>query len=161
MRLVVDTDLKRRYERALRVCTINLENESGLDHSKSALCFFRLGIVLSRLKEIENSIRCFSDAFLLRDSSFIDEAGPQWKDFHKIQMSRYIYGKRKKSLSSLAEGDMIHDLIKNRYLLLLEEIKKSEIPFAATNINLYFESIKIDFPWDMEDLRELSRPTFN
>jgi len=151
----VETDLKRRYERALHVCTINLKNESGLDHHKSALCFFRLGVVLSRLKELESSIKCFSDAFLLRDLSFEKVKESQFREFHEVQMARYILGKRGKAISNLAEGDMVHDLIKHRYTLLLKELSESQIPFTATNMRAFYESVKIDFPWEMDDIDSL------
>ncbi|MFA7627770.1 MAG: hypothetical protein WCZ17_12080 [Candidatus Kapaibacterium sp.] len=146
--------MSNRYKRALNICTANLSNEEGLDPIKSALCFFRMGLVLSKMREIDGAIRCFNDAFLLRDKSIQVELNEQWHQFHEIQIGIYINGKRNKIISSLAEGDMVHDLIKNRWYQLINEVERSEIPLATRNLKKWFKTVKIDFPWDMEDLEE-------
>jgi hypothetical protein len=70
-------------------------------------------------------------------------------------MAIYILGKRKKTLVSIAEGDMVHDLIKNRWNQLNREIEQSEIPFAGKDMRAWYRTIKIDFPWEMEDMEDL------
>lgn len=145
----------QRYRKALNICTANLSSAHDTNPRDAALCFFRMGVVLSRLGDVGGAIRCFNDAFILRDISDETRASHQWRDFHDVQMAIYILGKKQKTLVSIAEGDMIHDLIKHRWNQLRLEIEGSEIPFAGKDMRAWFRTVRIDFPWDMEDVEGL------
>jgi hypothetical protein len=144
----------QRYRKALNICSANLSGEQGKDPLESAVCFFRMGVVLSRLGELGGAIRCFNDAFLLRDLSDELQDSHDWREFHDVQMAIYILGKRRKAIASLAEGDMVHDLIKHRWQQLQLEIKESEIPFLGKDLHSWFQTVHIDFPWELEELDE-------
>ena len=141
----------QRYRRALHVCSAQLAGVGDQDPQDVALCFFRMGVVLSRLGEVGAAIRCFTDAFMLRDIGGESIKEHQWRQFHDTQMAIYILGKRRKTIASLAEGDMIHDLIKGRWEVLIKEMQNSEIPFAARDMRAWFRTVRIEFPWDLED----------
>jgi len=142
----------QRYRKALNICCADLSSADGADTLKSAACFFRMGVVLGRMGEIGGAIRCFNDAFIMRDKQAPVPDSPLWRQFHDVQMAIYILGKRNKYIASLAEGDMVHDLIKHRWVQLAVEMKQSEIPFAGKDLRPWFETVRIDFPWDMEDV---------
>ncbi len=142
----------QRYRKALHVCSAELSKEQGENPRAAAQCFFRMGVVLSRLGETGGAIRCFADAFMLRDLSSELVKAQQWRLFHDTQMAVYILGKRNRIISTLAEGDMVHDLIKRRWYELRSEMERSEIPFAGTDLSAWFRTVRIDFPWDMEDV---------
>jgi hypothetical protein len=149
-----------KYKNALAVCSAKLAGQDGSDPMEAALCFFRLGVALAHVGEIAEGIRCFNDAFMLRDSSGTpSEEG--WRDFHDIHMTRYILGKRCKLIASLAEGDMIHDLIKHRWNDLQHEIAISSIPFAASSRHEWYKTVILDFPWSIDavwDAQDTSGP---
>lgn len=113
-----------------------------------SVCFFRLGVALSRVGQVSGAIQCFHDAFLIRDRATDFSHDVWWPDFHLVQMGVYVIGKPSKKISSLAEGDMIHDLIKCRWMELKEEKACSEIPFYCSDMRSWFHTITIDFPWD-------------
>jgi hypothetical protein len=145
-----------RYRKALHVCLDRLTNESSNEPDIVAIRFFRIGVVLGRLGELSESIRCFNDAFILRDVAFerqIQNEG--WRQFHDQQMATYILGKRNKYITSLAEGDMVHDLIKQRWKQLMQELEDSEFPFLGKDLPAWFQTIRIDFPWEIEDVEHL------
>lgn len=149
-------EVDKNYHKALNVCIERLATEEGASPIRVALRFYRLGVVLSRLGEIGKAIGCFNTAFTMRDREFeLKGIGSQWRAFHDYQMAIYILGKRRKYIASLAEGDMIHDLIKQRWLKLNQEIENSEIPFRGKNLTHWYKTIKIDFPWEQEDLQDL------
>ncbi len=152
---MVNQTTDQRYRKALNICSTNLSEIEGGSPRDAALCFFRMGVVLSRLGDIGGAIRCFNDAFILRDISGLERSSHHWRTFHDTQMAIYILGKRKKTLVSIAEGDMVHDLIKNRWNQLNREIEQSEIPFAGKDMRAWYRTIKIDFPWEMEDMEDL------
>lgn len=147
----VNRTTDQRYRKALNICTANLHAESGMDPLESALCFFRMGVALGRLGEIGAAIRCFNDAFIMRDASGEPKDSSLWREFHDVQMAIYVLGKRNKLIASLAEGDMVHDLIKHRWSQLQVEMEQSEIPFACKDMRAWFRTVRIDFPWEMED----------
>lgn len=152
---MVNQTTDQRYRKALNICSSNLSEAEGGNPREASLCFFRMGVVLSRLGDVGGAIRCFNDAFILRDMKGEVRASHHWRAFHDIQMAIYILGKRKKTLVSIAEGDMVHDLIKHRWHQLDRELEKSEIPFAGKDMHAWYRTVKIDFPWDMEDVEGL------
>ncbi|MGI6433179.1 MAG: hypothetical protein ACOXZ4_04915 [Sphaerochaetaceae bacterium] len=50
---------------------------------------------------------------------------------------------------------MIHDLIQHRWEQVQQQLQNSQIPFAAKDMIPWFQSIRIDFPWEMEDMYAL------
>lgn len=151
----------QRYRRALHVCSAKLASVDGGSPREAALCFFRMGVVLSRMGETGGAIRCFNDAFMLRDLSNELNDRLLWRQFHDTQMALYILGKRRKLIATLAEGDMVHDLIKHRWRQLQAEMGQSEIPFAGKDMMAWFRTVKIDFPWDLEDVEDSSTSPFD
>ena len=151
----------QRYRKALNICSAKLSGIIDENPEETALCFFRMGVVLSRLGDIGSAIRCFNDAFVLRDISSELPHTHHWREFHDVQMAIYILGKKKKTLVSLAEGDMVHDLIKHRWIQLKQELEQSEIPFAGKDLRTWYRTVKIDFPWGMEDVEGLFDAQFD
>lgn len=144
----------QRYRKALDICQSRLSEVSGDNVCEAAACFFRMGVAFSHLGEIGAAIRCFNDAFMLRDNAADAPDGMVWRDFHDTQMTIYILGKRHKGIVSFAEGDMVHDLIKSRWVELLEEMERSQIPFVGTDMHAWFKTVNIDFPWELEEVQE-------
>jgi hypothetical protein len=141
------------YKKALATCTVKLAGQDGANPQEAALCFFRMGVVLSRVGKLHDAIRCFHDAFMLRDGKTMD-IQDGWVDFHTVQMAKYILGKPRKWIASLAEGDMVHDLIRSRWIDLKRELDESEIPFAGHDLRRWFMTVSIDFPWSFETQTE-------
>lgn len=108
---------------------------------------YKLGKAFARMGDIVNAARFLSDAFFLRGNCSSSEAIADWKLFHDVQFSLYLLGKRSMQVS-LSEGDMIHDLIEQRWLRLQDENLCSEFPFLCTDKRTWYSTIIIDFPWD-------------
>ncbi len=145
---------EKYYREALKICTLDLSKQDGSNLMETAECLFKMGTLLSEMGEIPGAIRCFNDAFLLRDSSHIPSI-TLFKEFHDIQMAFYILGKKEKIIVSYAEGDMVHDLIKHRWIELQREIKESQFPFVCEDFKAWFKTVHIDFPYGMEEILEL------
>jgi len=141
-----------KYHEALLTCHNKLAGTSRDNQKEMGECIFKMGVVLAHLGEIQQSIRCFNDAFLMRDDDSSGYKDLGWKEFHDVQMTIYIMGKQHKCISSLAEGDMVHDLIKYRWKQLEAELRSSEIPFIGMDKRTWFRTVLIDFPWDMESI---------
>lgn len=150
----VKSGSEKYYRQALQICTLDLSNQDGSNIIETSECLFKMGSLLSEMGEIPGAIRCFNDAFLLRDSSVIP-AKTLFKEFHDIQMAFYILGKKEKVIASYAEGDMVHDLIKHRWIDLQVEIKESQFPFVCEDFKAWFKTVHIDFPYGMEEILEL------
>ena len=119
----------KNYHKALNVCIERLVNEEGENPVDVAKRFFRLGIILSRLGQLGKSRACFNTAFTMRDSEFeVQNSNSQWREFHDFQMASYILGKRSRYIASLAEGDMVHDLIKRRWVKHSARLKTQRFP---------------------------------
>ncbi|MHC1693263.1 MAG: tetratricopeptide repeat protein [Sphaerochaetaceae bacterium] len=147
-----------KYHKALSECCKALAEVESNDRSGLGCCFFRLGVVFSRLGDFEPALRCFNDAFLVRDSdsTLLEEPGSEWQDFHNTQMAMYILGKKHKWISSLAEGDMVHELIKTRWHELREQIIESDIPLACADRHDWFRTVNVEFPWDVESIQSVT-----
>jgi len=75
-----------------------------------------------------------------RDSEQEDD----WQAFASIQTARYLMGKRKRTFSTLAEKDMILDLIRDHWLTLLNS---GELQGRSSCDKLgYFRKVNIVFP---------------
>lgn len=110
--------------------------------------FYHLGNVFSKRGDIEKSIRCWNDAFLVRGQDFEVDCDCEWKRFHDIQFAIYLLGKKRLCVS-LSEGDMIHDMIRNTWEALQEDIASSEFPFIPDDRCAWYKTVEIDFPWDL------------
>ncbi|NCB02529.1 MAG: hypothetical protein EOM67_10235 [Spirochaetia bacterium] len=145
---------EKYYRQALHICTIELSNQDGSNTKKSAECLYKMGQLLSEIGEVPGAIRCFNDAFLLRDVEVVPSF-TLFKEFHDIQMAIYILGKMDKRITSYAEGDMVHDLIKHRWVELQREIKESQFPFLCEDFRSWYKTIHIDFPYDIDEILSL------
>ncbi len=151
---------EKYYRQALKICTLDLSNQDGTNHIETSECLFKMGSLLSEMGEISGAIRCFNDAFILRDSSTIPSR-TLFREFHDIQMAIYILGKKGKTIANYAEGDMVHDLIKHRWVDLQDEIKESQFPFVCEDFKAWFKTVHIDFPYGMEEIYELIDASFD
>jgi hypothetical protein len=115
--------------------------------------FYRLGNTFSRLGDVEQAIRCWNDAFLVRGEDFAQDGDCEWKKFHDIQFAIYVLGKKRLCVS-LAEGDMVHDTIRMKWEELQDALKESMFPFVPDDRCAWYRTIEIDFPWEL-DLEEL------
>mgnify|MGYP000088381030 CR=1 FL=1 len=145
---------EKYYRQALQICTLDLSNQDGSNNIETSECLFKMGTLLGEMGEIPGAIRCFNDAFILRDSSLIP-AKTLFKEFHDIQMAIYILGKSVKTIKNYAEGDMVHDLIKHRWIDLQLEIRESQFPFVCEDMKAWFKTVHIDFPYGMEEILEM------
>jgi hypothetical protein len=106
---------------------------------------FYLGIAFMKLGQSASAKRCWLNAFSVRESvGKGKESDPEWQLFLAVQMSRYLKRKPGFVFDTLAEGDMVHDLV----LMTWQEI--SELPELRTlstddRITYYF-SLTIIFP---------------
>ncbi|MDY4611068.1 MAG: tetratricopeptide repeat protein [Sphaerochaetaceae bacterium] len=120
--------------------------------------FYRLGNTFSKLGDIEQAIRCWNDAFLVRGEDFVQDDNCEWKKFHDIQFAIYVLGKKRLCVS-LSEGDMIHDVIRMKWDELQEAVRTSAFPFAPDDRCAWYRTIEIDFPWEL-DVEELDAVVF-
>lgn len=107
--------------------------------------FYRLACLFARSQDVERSLNCFIDVFLIRGDE-MHSHDKDWLDFFRRQFAIYLIGKKRISCS-LSEGDMIHDFLKMEWEQIQEELSGSEIPFKATCSTPWFSSLELDFPW--------------
>lgn len=111
--------------------------------------FYNLANLFSKTKQINKSIDCYCDAFLLRNLS-IEESDKEFIDFFRVQFIIYQLGKKHLDVA-LSEGDMIFDLIKSEWDTIKKEIENSPFRIEESCLLNWFKSIKIDFPWGVEE----------
>ncbi len=133
--------------------------DDGSDILKSADTFLEMGNLLSRLGELSGALRCFHDAFGLRHMNDEHEGRFCFSDFYSIQFTLYLLGKSSREIVSIAEGDMIYDLIRERWEHLMSEISSSQFEFVCTDMKRWYASVNIDFPYEMCDLYECHSDT--
>lgn len=93
--------------------------------------------------DIVDALACLCNSFFIRSNS--EDFDPLWMDFYKIQMSIYILGKKNLKIS-LPEGDMVYDLIRDKWEEIVEDLTNS--PFGPIkNPHEWFKTIQIDFPF--------------
>lgn len=147
-------DALRNLEEALAGCPVS----RGQDLSK--ILFF-LGIALRKLGLPDSAIKSWSAGSRVdRHGSaakmlkrFQNEYGMRrqntpeeddWNAFYAIQLNRYVRGKGARRVGTLAERDMINDLIRERFLLLREEYRLHTLrPSVKYRL---FHSVIIIFP---------------
>ncbi|MFA5447663.1 MAG: hypothetical protein WC233_05255 [Sphaerochaeta sp.] len=116
--------------------------------------FYQLGCLFARAHDMTNSLTYLIDAFLIR-GGHQEDFDSDWIDFFRRQFTVYLLGKRRINCS-LCEGDMIHDYLKDEYQRIKEELASSELPFARENLERWYASLELDFPW-LIDLDETKR----
>ena len=108
--------------------------------------FYNLGFTFKNNNNCIDALSCFCITFLIRGD--IRDNNPLWIDFYKIQMSLYILGKENMRLS-LPEGDMVYNLIRDKWIEILDEVDNS--PFGPIqNIHEWFKTVQIDFPFVLD-----------
>lgn len=105
--------------------------------------FFFLGLSFRNLGHREYALRCWENAAFVRDPSS-DPESKDWRVFHTIQVSRYLLRKGTGQFDTLAESDMIHDLIKMTWheICDLEGLEKMDFYHRCD----YYRTIRIAFP---------------
>ncbi len=124
--------------RALESC------DCGRNNSLGEILFY-LGVSFMKLGQPVYAKRCWLNAFSVRGSNDSKEAGsPEWQLFYTVQVSRYLNRKRSFAFDTLAEGDMVRDLIQTAW----KEI--SELPtlksLSYDDRIAYYFSLRIVFP---------------
>lgn len=91
---------------------------------------------------IDESCRLATLTFLERNAKDITDKNFFY--FFYVQFSMYLFCKEKPLISELCEGDMISDLILDKYNEVKSEIESN--PFKIENYCSVFSSYEIDFP---------------
>ena len=133
---------------SLELCPCDQRLEMG------EILFF-LGMAFKNLGHTEFARRCWENAVFVRDNYSLDaQENENWKSFHGIQVRRYLKSKGEPRFESLAEGDMIHDLIWMTWNEIkdLYEFKK----LGNEERIAYFHTVRIEFPSVDQDI-EFSR----
>ncbi len=157
----VDSASEQTYRTQLQTCMRNLADDDGTDAMKSAGTFLRMGNLLSHLGELSGALRCFHDAFGIRNMKPEKEGEFCFRDFYSVQFTLYVLGKKNREIISVAEGDMIYDLIHDRWNHLMEELESSQFEFVCSDVNQWYASVVIDFPYELCDIFECHSDTIN
>ncbi len=105
--------------------------------------FFFLGLASRNLGHSEYALRCWENAAFIRDRSE-DIDGKDWSIFHTIQTSRYLITKGTGQFDTIAESDMIHDLIKMVWYEIYDLEGLQQMGYYERCS--YYRSIRIVFP---------------
>jgi hypothetical protein len=105
--------------------------------------FFFLGLAFRNLGHTEYALRSWENAAFIRDRGE-DAEGKDWRVFHTIQTSRYLIRKGTGQFDSLAESDMIHDLIKMTWYEIYDLEGLQHMGYYQRCD--YYRSIQIAFP---------------
>lgn len=153
-----ETALKS-LESALKLCPV--ENRRELSQ-----VFYYLGLTLLRLDKPNGAVRsfraavrlrkrhCYSRAMLARfgnDYGMARQANPaldDWAAFYSIHLQRYLRSKANQRVSTEAEGDMIKDLIRDYWRLLLDR-RLLDGKSCEEKLEL-FRSVEVIFPFYMQ-----------
>jgi hypothetical protein len=139
-------------KQALQTCPVSKREE--LEH-----ILYYLGMAIYRLGDRESAVRMWgvgckvrragkSHRMYLRFSNGYGmakqetESEDDWRAFYSIHLRRYLAKKRSKDLGTMAERDMINDLIRDHWLAL-----EPHLDGRSTGEKLeLFESVRIVFP---------------
>lgn len=127
-----------RFKKALEVC----ESQNNLEMGE---ILFYLGLAFKNMGHKGYARRCWLNAFQVRDiHNEGNSQNAEWGMFHSIQLSRYLSQKMDFQFDTLAEGDMVHDLIKITWLEIctLPQFKSMS---SDERVNYYY-TITIVFP---------------
>lgn len=155
----MDITKERTYREQLRQCIGKLRCDDGQDAVYSAHCLVDLGNTLSILGELPGALRCYQDAFKLIHREPEEEGIYRFSEFYTVQFTLYILGKRDKQILSIAEGDMIYDLIHQKWEQLMEELGTSQFSFVCSDLRRWYASVVIDFPYELCDLLQCHSDT--
>ena len=103
--------------------------------------------VIKHMKNMRDALLTLCDCFLARAND--NDEDPLWKRFYSIQMSSYLISKRNMEVSA-PEGDMVHDLIRDTWQNLKDDIENSQFG-PISNVDQWFKTVRIDFPVDPFD----------
>ncbi len=105
--------------------------------------FFFLGLAYRNLGHSQYALRCWENAAFVRDR-FDEISDKDWRVFHTIQTSRYLLQKGTGRFDTIAESDMIHDLIKMTWYEIcdLEGLMRMSYYDRCS----YYRTIRISFP---------------
>ena len=103
--------------------------------------------VIKHMKNMRDALLTLCDCFLARAHD--NDEDPLWKRFYSIQMSSYLISKRNMEVSA-PEGDMVHDLIRDTWQNLKDDIENSQFG-PISNVDQWFKTVRIDFPVDPFD----------
>lgn len=117
--------------------------------------FYRMAQLFAKMKDLERSLNCFIEAFLIRGMEERFKGEEQWMSFFSRQFSIYLLGKNR-LFCSLSEGDMIHDMLRMEYEQALEDIENSELPFHPQHIDRWFAALEFDFPWNPPEVGQIN-----
>lgn len=103
----------------------------------------------AELKKPVDCIDCYIQAFQTRfGDDYLDD--PLWIEFYRAQFATYLLTKMHLGCT-LAEGDMIHDYIREWYEDLCASFRASEIRFRGS-VRRWLSRQKMDFPIDADGL---------
>lgn len=124
------------FKEALDECQV----DDGLQMGE---VLFFLGVSFKQLGQGDYALRCWEDSAFARDRS---EAIAQrdWRVFHSIQMSRYVSRKATDQFDTLAECDMVHDLIRMTWYEIYDLDGLQQMSYYQRVA--YYRSIHITFP---------------
>ena len=148
----MDFTQEQTYREKLKQCIGTLRCDEGRDALASARCLVDMGNTLSILGELPGALRCYQDAFTLIHQEPEEEGMYRFSDFYSVQFTLYILGKKDRQILSIAEGDMIYDLIHQKWEQLMEELDTSQFSFVCSDLKRWYASVIIDFPYDICDL---------
>lgn len=105
--------------------------------------FFFLGLAFRNLGHNEYALRCWENSSFIRDRNeeIIDK---DWRVFHTIQTSRYLLRKGTGQFDTLAESDMVHDLIRLTWYEICDLEGLQHMSYYQRCE--YYRSIHISFP---------------
>ncbi len=149
----------RSLEKALRECPASRRADLH------RICFF-LGVALNRLGHPETAIKSWVSCQRLRKRGptrrflfrFTNGYGMEkqtcddlddWRAFASIQLSRYLACKNKRTFSTRAEQDMVVDLIKDHWKLLVKS--KAMAGLSCSEKHALFSRTPVVFPTVVAD----------
>jgi tetratricopeptide (TPR) repeat protein len=143
------------FKAAIKECPVN----QGAD---LASILFYTGVVLKKIGLHDEAVRSWHASWEMRKNAlsvrhlkrFSNEYGmakqglselDDWRAFYSLQLNRYLRSKRSRTLGTLAEQDMIRDLISDAW----QDLKKSgALAGKGTTEKLgAFKSVHIMFPF--------------
>jgi tetratricopeptide (TPR) repeat protein len=134
---------EKKAQQSMQVFNEALEKCPIKDTLQMGEIFFFLGLAFMNLGHREYAMRCWENAAFIRDrNDQIDDK--DWRVFHTIQTSRYLIRKGTGQFDTLAESDMVHDLIRMTWYEIcdLEGLKEMSYYQRCD----YYRSIQIAFP---------------
>ncbi len=103
---------------------------------------------------IEEAFDLYCDAFLSRLGEIGREC--EFSLFYRLQMAKY-FSCKKNVFISLAEGDMVSDLIKGSYNQFISSLKESPFCRTASGRLRLLENLEIIFPVQNDTEESLSK----